>query len=357
LNSARCLYIHQKLKPREGKDCFQMISEIQKKKLDEKVCAQRSIFDFLGAAYFVPKVEPRYNKNISSDARVMASQLQSLLRFLSQDAKVPLSTAMSRIKELQAANLDSPETIAKAKIDDLKAIFPDEKIAKQVLTASKRVSKKRAAGDQAISPIAKKRKDAVLFKDSDNQTPAEYEASLALPSSTESEEELDRVLLYTNRAPLALAFVFTLLKHSMPEQPLSSRLSLAQGYIGVTSKARALYLGIDIGTSAEQEGFGEGQPSVWITGKEIRVLKRWGYEWKDSDEKTSQEIKAASGADANADGTNDEGKLENDEQPPLWALDLEALKKSNTIDSAPALGQMKKDGESNLPIHRPEAAR
>ena len=287
----------------------------------------------------------------------MASQLQSLLRFLSQDAKVPLSIAMSKIKELQAANLDSPETIAKAKIDDLKAIFPDEKMAKQVLTASKRVSKKRAAGDQATSPVAKKQKDAVLFKDSDNRTPAEYEVSLALPSSKESEDELGKVLLYTNRAPLALAFVFTLLKYSMPEQPLSSRLSLAQGYIGVTSKARALYLGIDTGNSAEQEGFGEGQPSVWITGKEIRVLRRWGYEWKDGDEKVLTGVREGSSTQANAESTNDGSELEIDEQPPLWALDLEALKKSNTIDSAPALGQMKKDGESNLPIHRPEAAR
>lgn len=284
----------------------------------------------------------------------MASQLQSLLRFLSQDAKVPLATAMGKVKDLQTSNLDSPEALAKCKPDDLKAIFPDEKTAKQVLAAARRVSKKRAAGNDATSPTAKKRKEAVLFKDSNDLTPAEYETSLALPTSSESEEELGKVVLFTNRAPLALAFVFTLLKHSMPEQPLSSRLSLAQGYIGVTSKARALYLGIDAGTSAEQDGFGEGQPSVWITGREIRVLKRWSYEWKNGG---ARQDKAGDGKgeEVSADGADDGGDTEN--QPPLWALDLEALRKSNTLDSIPALGKMKKGGESNLPIHRPEAAR
>ena len=283
----------------------------------------------------------------------MASELQALLRFLSQDAKLPLATAMSKVKDLQKSELDTPEKLAKAKPTELSTIFPDEKITKQVLAAAKRVSKKRAAGDNAsaTSPAKKKRKDSSLFNDKDDLTPAEYEASLTLPSSTESEGELENVVLFTNRAPLALAFVFTLLKYTMPEQPLSSRLSLSQGYIGVTSKARALYLGIDTGLSAEQEGFGEGQPSVWITGKEIRVLKRWGYEWKNEGEvDKGKDESETDGADAKAET----GK---EEQPPLWALDLEARRKSNTLDSVPALGQMKKGGESNLPIHRPEAAR
>lgn len=35
----------------------------------------------------------------------MAAQLQALLRFLSQDAKVPLASAMGKIKDLQAAGL------------------------------------------------------------------------------------------------------------------------------------------------------------------------------------------------------------------------------------------------------------
>ena len=261
----------------------------------------------------------------------MATELQALLRFLSQDAKVPLATAMSQVKNLQTSQLDTPEKLAKAKSDDLKPIFPDEKQVKQVIAAAKRVSKKRAAGEDVTttSPAKKKRKDDVLFKDESNLTPPEYEASLTLPTTTATEEELSNTVLWTNRAPLALAFIFTLLKYTMPEQPLSSRLSLAQGYISVTSKARALYLGIDSGTSAEQEGFGEGQPSVWITGKEVRVLRRWGYEWRDEGG-DDVESKTAMGREGEKGGGEEDGR---EEQPPLWALDLEALKKSNTVDS------------------------
>jgi hypothetical protein len=36
-----------------------------------------------------------------------SQDLQSLLRFLSQDAKVPLAQALSKIKDLQAANLNT----------------------------------------------------------------------------------------------------------------------------------------------------------------------------------------------------------------------------------------------------------
>ena len=47
-----------------------------------------------------------------------ATELQTLLRFLSQDAKVPLATAIGKVKELQRVDLDSPEKIAKTKFDD-----------------------------------------------------------------------------------------------------------------------------------------------------------------------------------------------------------------------------------------------
>jgi hypothetical protein len=36
-----------------------------------------------------------------------AQDLQSLLRFLSQDAKVPLAQALAKVKELQAAKLNT----------------------------------------------------------------------------------------------------------------------------------------------------------------------------------------------------------------------------------------------------------
>lgn len=37
------------------------------------------------------------------------NEIQALLRFLSQDAKIPLPTAMSKVKELQSVNLTRQE--------------------------------------------------------------------------------------------------------------------------------------------------------------------------------------------------------------------------------------------------------
>lgn len=66
----------------------------------------------------------------------------------------------------------------------------------------------------------------------------------------------------------------------MPEQPLSGRLSLAQAVCSANSRSKAVSLGIEKG-SAENEGWGEGWPRVKILGREISVLKRSGYVWKD----------------------------------------------------------------------------
>ena len=273
-----------------------------------------------------------------------ASNFQALLRFLSQDAKVPLAAAMGKVKELQKANLDTPEKIAKVKADEVKLVFEDEKLAKQVLAAAKRVSKKRAAGDDdaSQSPAKKKKTKGEVNLDDPELSPADLEASLSMPSCSDLETDLGDTTIFSNRAPLALAFVFTLLKFTMPGQPLSSRLSLAQGYIGITSKARALALGIDKGRSAEEEGFGTGQPGVMVAGKDVKVLRRWGYEWK-ADEEASVE----------------EGREGLEEEPPLWALDLEALRKSNTLEDVPAIGRtaVGAGGGTNLPIHTPQAAR
>lgn len=297
-----------------------------------------------------------------------AADLQSFLRFLTQDAKVPLALAMKKIKDLQAAGFNSADTLVRAKPNDLKPIFDDEKIAKQVIAAAKRVAKKRAAGDDSGPSPRKKRKDESLFS-KDAASSEDLEASLALPTSDDSEEELAKTVLFTNRAPLALAFVFTLLKHTMPDQPLSSRLSLAQGYIGITSRARAVSLGIESGKSAEEEGFGEGQPSVTVAGQQIRILRRWGYEWKKDGEggaeaekatqSTQSTLKAESQeeADQATRAMKAEDSVHADEQPAVWALDLEALKKSNANDPAAGATQARSGGTATLPIFTPQSAR
>lgn len=282
-----------------------------------------------------------------------ASDLAALLRFLSQDAKIPLATAMAKVKDLQNASLNSPEALAKAKPGDLSTMFSEEKTCKQIISAAKRVAKKRAAGDEGPSP-RKKRKDESLFQVKAEQTPAELELSLALPACDVDEEELMKAVLFTNRAPLVLAFGVMLLKYTMPEQPLSSRLSLAQAYVSTISRSRAVNLGIETGDSAEQLGFGEGQPLVTIMGKDLRVLRRWGYEW--SEDQSAGDVKTATEEILKAESQErDEAKSSHDEKPALWGLDLEALKKSKA--EVPSLAKAQSASTTNMPIHTPQSAR
>lgn len=70
----------------------------------------------------------------------------------------------------------------------------------------------------------------------------------------------------------------------MPEQPPSSRLSLAQAVVSANSRSKAVSLGIENGPSADEQGWGHGQPRVRVMGREVTVLKRGGYEWKGDEE-------------------------------------------------------------------------
>lgn len=273
-----------------------------------------------------------------------AKNIQSLLRFLSQDAKVPLAQAMTKVSALQEADLPTPEKLAETKPKDLQPIFEDQKICKQVIAAAKRACKKRPAtnGDEnpGSSPKKKQRNESLFPGEPAAIVDLEY--SLRLPTCSLGENDLKEVVLFTNRAPLVLAFLVVSLKHTMPEQPLSTRLSLSQAYVSATSKSRAIYLGIEGGKSTEEEGFGEGQPSVIVGGKEIKVLRRWGYEWKED------------GAAKNECDVDDREELP-EEQPALWALDLEALKKADNTSSFRQSGTV--GTHSNLPVHSPQSAR
>ena len=103
-------------------------------------------------------------------------EIQELLRFLSKDAKLPLAVAMSKVRSPPVRRPDEvcpparstelyglthrvhrPETISTESITKLIPIFGDEKAAKGVLSAAKRVSKKRSApggGEEPTSPKA-----------------------------------------------------------------------------------------------------------------------------------------------------------------------------------------------------------
>jgi len=119
---------------------------------------------------------------------------------------------------------------------------------------------------------------------------------------------------------------------------------LAQAVVSANSRSKAVSLGLEKGKSAEEEGWGQGQPSVKIMGREIRVLRRWGYsqgEERSSDPKGVEEGRTIAG---NSAETAD---------PALWGLDLEALRQSNTSQASSATSRI--SGE--LPIHTAQSAR
>lgn len=212
--------------------------------------------------------------------------------------------------------------------------------------AAKRVAKKRGRepGEAPSGSPAKRKKTASV---EDAATPAAIEESLSLPESHADEEELAKIILHTNRAPLVLAFAVKLLEFTMPSQPLSSRLSLAQAVVSANAKTKALNLGLDKGTSAEDEGWGQGQPKIRVMGRDIRIMKRWGYEWKDAEKSKTESPDAIDSQDT----LKQEG--ETDDEPALWALDLEALRSSNGPLASGAHGP----NGSGLPVYNAQSAR
>ncbi|KAL4969748.1 uncharacterized protein BDV14DRAFT_165166 [Aspergillus stella-maris] len=273
------------------------------------------------------------------------SQVQILLRFLSQDAKVPLTTALGKVNDLMKADLATPETISKGDFKLLQGVFKDDKVAKQVLNAAKRVSKKRSGPTESNTESPQKR--TKVSSKVDTTTPFATENSLALPVLSASEEELSDVVLLTNRAPLVLAFAVCVLKYTMPEQPISSRLSLAQAVVSANSRTKAVSLGIESGTSADSEGWGEGQPTVSVLGRSIKVLKRWDYNPREGQTEEPQE-----GVSTSDDVLGQRSPRDSEPAPPLWGIDTEALKKAQSTSSKPAA-----NADKALPIHAPQSAR
>lgn len=118
-------------------------------------------------------------------------------------------------------------------------------------------------------------------------SPAELEASLSLPLTLD-EATLRKTTLVTNRAPLLLAFAVELMRFTMPEQPPSSRLSLAQAVVSANSRTKAVSLGLEKAPpGGEGAGVSEGQPKLRVMGREVPVLKRGGYVWSESQEPTA----------------------------------------------------------------------
>ncbi|KIX99868.1 uncharacterized protein Z520_04504 [Fonsecaea multimorphosa CBS 102226] len=249
-----------------------------------------------------------------------AAEVQALLRFLTKDARIPLAEAMPKIQALRRQQLNSPENISKADETDLKTIFADEKVLKQVINAAKRISnpKKRAAAQSNSSTLKRARTD---------QDPLDDEISLALPQTEISIAELENITIETNRAPLFLAFTIAVLAYTLPEQPLSSRWSLAQAVVSAGAQSKAKYLGLTSGPTAEEDGWAQGQPKIKIMGREVAVMRR--HVAATAEDETSTPSVA------------------------FWGLDLEALRKSN----GPLIAGKDIKSSTGPPIHKPLSPR
>ncbi|KAL2854400.1 hypothetical protein BJY01DRAFT_37380 [Aspergillus pseudoustus] len=272
-----------------------------------------------------------------------SSQVQSLLRFLSQDAKVPLAGAMGKVTELIKADLITAEKISKGGLKALQDIFKDDKLARQVLNASKRVSKKRPPAETTAGSPQKRSR--ISTRDL-TATPYATECALALPVSDVTEAELLDIVLFTNRAPLVLAFALCVLRYTMPEQPISSRLSLAQAVVSANSRSKAVSLGLESEETVEEESWEEGQPTVSVLGRNIKILKRWDY-----DPREGQPPQKSLSVEDMIDDILGKCSSDNLEPaPPIWGIDVQAARRMHGSD-------ISEKQEQALPIHTPQSAR
>lgn len=172
------------------------------------------------------------------------------------------------------------------------------------MTRSEAGVKRGAASSSASSASSKRTKYSEsgggFMAGTVDMTPDELESSLKLPLSMD-EELISRTVLQTNRAPLVLAFATELLRYTMPEQPPSSRLSLAQAVVSANSRSKAVSIGLEKGLSADDEGWGHGQPRVRIMNRDVAVLKRGGYEWKGEEIVGADDSPGKSQGDATGD--------------------------------------------------------
>ncbi|PTD05201.1 hypothetical protein FCULG_00002170 [Fusarium culmorum] len=215
----------------------------------------------------------------------MATQndLQELIRLLTA-RKVSMMAAMGQVKALQSKNLRSIAQIADAPLATVEeALGGDAKAAKSLHTACKNHEKKsgtKRAAEDGVPTTAE------LYVGDD------LEATLELPLE-ENEEIIRNTTVVTNRAPLLLAFAVELLRFTMPEQPPSSRLSLAQAVVSANSRTKAISIGIEKAPPGGQEKAPEGQPKISIMNRPVPVLKRGGYTWSGSSQVTPSNASSA----------------------------------------------------------------
>ena len=226
------------------------------------------------------------------------------------------------------------------------------------------MTKKQSSTDGATSPASKRSRRSPEPGNPLDDARA-FEDSLKLPSCNVSEDELRSTVLQSNRAPLVLAFCVVLLRYTMSEQPLSSRLSLGQAVVSLGAKSKAYAIGLEKNKTAEAEGWAQGQPKVRIMARDIPIMRRSGYhipsETKKEDANDDSRNPPSKKVKTENDEHNEQGQAPQshpttDQEEALWGLDLETLRTSN----GPLTPQTSPRGPSNfngLPIFSPVSAR
>lgn len=143
----------------------------------------------------------------------------------------------------------------------MESALGDSKLAKSLHAACRSHGKtaKRAA-EASTSPEVKKPRLELHKRnlDYDSMTANKLEASLGLPLV--EDEAIRATTIVTNRTPLVLAFAVELLRFTMPEQPPSSRLSLAQAVVSANSRAKAVSLVIEKAPAGSGEQIPRANP-------------------------------------------------------------------------------------------------
>lgn len=193
------------------------------------------------------------------------------------------------------------EVITKALGDAKAAKSLHASCAKHVQKPTSLTGKRRIEGSASASASAPKRARVDGAGDEPVASTDDVEDALAMPAVLDDALIKNR-RVYTNRAPVLLAFAVELLRHTMPEQPDSSRLSLAQAVVSLNAQSKASSLGLEHDSKSYDQGWGAGQPKVTIMGRQVPILRRDGYACKENaggkERPESPEKPATRGADS-----------------------------------------------------------
>ncbi|KAJ0424140.1 hypothetical protein BJY00DRAFT_277137 [Aspergillus carlsbadensis] len=131
----------------------------------------------------------------------------------------------------------------------------------------------------------------------------------------------------------------------MPEQPISSRFRLTQAVVRANRRSKAVSLGLEIEQPFEEEVWREGQPTVSVIRRTIKVLKRWDYNPRDG--QPAQEFLPGEATIDVILGDFPPGHAE--PTPPVWGIDIQATRRVHGY-------QTKERQGTSLPMYAPESA-